>query len=35
MGAQTGHFTLGGDGICVGFDSGDKVSQEYEAPVPV
>ena len=32
MRAQTGHFTLCGDGLCVGFDSGDRVSQEYEAP---
>jgi arylsulfatase len=29
---QPGHFTLGGDGICVGYDSEDKVSAEYEAP---
>jgi hypothetical protein len=29
---QPGHFTLGGDGICVGYDSEDKVSEEYEAP---
>jgi arylsulfatase len=32
MRTQTGHFTLCGDGLCVGFDSADKVSQEYEAP---
>jgi len=32
MRTQTGHFTLCGDGLCVGFDSADKVSQEYDAP---
>ena len=29
---QPGHFTLSGDGICVGYDSEDKVSEEYDAP---
>src|SRR5262249_36528015 len=29
---QLGKFTLAGDGLCVGFDSGDAVSQEYKAP---
>jgi arylsulfatase len=29
---QAGHFTLGGDGLCVGYDSDDKVTEEYEAP---
>jgi len=29
---QAGHFTLGGDGISVGDDSEDKVSEEYESP---
>jgi len=29
---QPGHFTLCGDGLCVGYDSEDKVSEEYEAP---
>ena len=29
---QSGHFTLCGDGLCVGFDSADKVSEEYESP---
>ena len=24
--------TLGGDGLCVGYDSEDKVSEEYEVP---
>jgi arylsulfatase A-like enzyme len=32
MRAQSGHFTLCGDGLCVGFDGADKVSEEYEAP---
>lgn len=32
MRTQTGHFTLCGDGLCVGFDSADRVSREYEAP---
>jgi arylsulfatase A-like enzyme len=29
---QPGKFTLGGDGLCVGYDSGDAVSQEYKSP---
>ena len=29
---QPGHFTLSGDGLCVGRDSADAVSQEYVAP---
>jgi arylsulfatase len=24
--------TLSGDGLCVGYDSGDAVSQEYKTP---
>ena len=32
MKAQVGKFTLAGDGLCVGFDSGDNVSQEYKNP---
>jgi arylsulfatase len=32
MRTQVGHFTLCGDGLCVGFDSADKVSEEYNAP---
>jgi arylsulfatase len=32
MRTQLGAFTLCGDGVCVGFDSADRVSQEYEAP---
>jgi arylsulfatase len=29
---QLGKFTLAGDGLCVGYDSGDAVSQAYQAP---
>lgn len=29
---QLGKFTLSGDGLCVGYDSGDAVSQEYTTP---
>jgi arylsulfatase len=32
MRAQVGNFTLCGDGLCVGYDSADAVSQEYKAP---
>ncbi len=32
MRAQAGKFTLSGDGLCVGYDSGDAVSQEYKTP---
>lgn len=32
MKTQPGKFTLSGDGLCVGRDSGDNVSQEYESP---
>jgi arylsulfatase len=32
MRTQSGHFTLSGDGLCVGYDSEDRVSHEYEAP---
>ena len=32
MKTQPGKFTLSGDGLCVGYDSGDAVSQEYKAP---
>jgi arylsulfatase len=32
MRTQTGHFTLCGDGLCIGYDSADKVSDEYESP---
>ena len=32
MKAQVGKFTLVGDGLCVGFDSGDPVSKLYKSP---
>jgi len=32
MRVQVGKFTLVGDGLCVGYDSGDNVSQLYKSP---
>ena len=32
MRAQVGKFTLSGDGLCVGYDSGDAVSDAYKSP---
>jgi arylsulfatase len=32
MKTQLGKFTLSGDGLCVGFDSGDAVSDQYKTP---
>lgn len=32
MRTQPGKFTLSGDGLCVGFDSGDAVSELYKTP---
>ncbi len=32
MKTQPGKFTLSGDGLCIGRDSGDAVSQEYQSP---
>lgn len=32
MKAQVGKFTLVGDGLCVGYDSGDPVSKLYQSP---
>ena len=32
MKTQPGKFTLSGDGLCVGYDSGDAVSQQYKSP---
>ena len=32
MRTQVGKFTLSGDGLCVGFDSGDAVSAHYKSP---
>ena len=32
MRTQPGKFTLAGDGLCVGRDSGDNVSEDYKSP---
>jgi len=32
MKTQAGKFTLSGDGLCIGRDSGDAVSEEYQSP---
>ncbi|HVN69706.1 MAG TPA: arylsulfatase [Candidatus Binatia bacterium] len=32
MKTQPGKFTLSGDGLCIGYDSGDAVSHEYKSP---
>jgi arylsulfatase len=32
MKTQLGKFTLSGDGLCVGYDSGDAVSHQYTTP---
>ncbi|HTP32421.1 MAG TPA: hypothetical protein VMJ75_09620, partial [Candidatus Acidoferrales bacterium] len=32
MRAQIGKFTLSGDGLCIGYDSGDAVSEGYKSP---
>jgi arylsulfatase len=32
MRTQPGKFTLSGDGLCVGYDSGDAVSEDYTTP---
>lgn len=32
MKTQPGKFTLSGDGLCVGYDSGDAVSNSYNSP---
>ena len=32
MRAQVGKFTLSGDGLCIGYDSGDAVSEGYKSP---
>jgi arylsulfatase A-like enzyme len=29
---QSGHYALCGEGLCIGYDSGDAVSGEYKAP---
>jgi hypothetical protein len=32
MKTQPGKFTLSGDGLCIGRDSGDAVSEGYKSP---
>jgi arylsulfatase A-like enzyme len=32
MKTQPGKFTLSGDGLCIGHDSGDAVSEDYKSP---
>ncbi len=32
MRTQPGKFTLSGEGLCIGYDTGDAVSQEYASP---
>ena len=32
MKTQAGKFTLSGDGLCIGRDSGDAVSEDYRSP---
>jgi arylsulfatase len=32
MRTQPGKFTLSGDGLCIGYDSGDAVSEDYTSP---
>jgi arylsulfatase len=32
MRTQPGKFTLSGDGLCIGYDSADAVSKEYQSP---
>jgi arylsulfatase len=32
MRAQVGKFTLSGEGLCIGYDSADAVSEDYKAP---
>jgi arylsulfatase len=31
---QTGHYALAGEGLCIGYDSGDPVSAEYKGRFP-
>ena len=31
---QTGHYALCGEGLCIGYDSGDAVSGEYKGRFP-
>jgi arylsulfatase len=34
MQTMTGHFSLCGEGLCIGYDGGDAVSKEYSSPFP-
>ena len=31
---QTGHYALAGEGLCIGYDSGDAVSRDYKPKFP-
>jgi hypothetical protein len=31
---QTGRYALAGEGLCIGYDSGDAVSSEYKPKFP-
>jgi len=31
---QSGHYAICGEGLCVGYDSGDAVSKEYTSKFP-
>jgi arylsulfatase len=31
---QSGHYALCGEGLCIGYDSGDAVSSEYKGRFP-
>ena len=31
---QTGHYALAGEGLCIGYESGDAVSAEYKGKFP-
>jgi arylsulfatase len=31
---QSGHYALAGEGLAIGYDSGDRVSAEYETKFP-
>ena len=32
MRAQVGKFGLAGDGLCIGYNNGDSVSEDYKSP---
>jgi arylsulfatase len=31
---QSGHYALAGEGLAVGYDSGDRITNEYQGPAP-